>query len=135
MQRIEADERGALLRARAHDSSQVREVADAPVLLRAQRVELHRHAPQPAAVAQHRRLVTRQRCHDECAGFARAAVERDVQRVITVRQIAWQRQLAPRLPAAVDLAPFVLLQVGGARATADLVAASDDDAPVEFAFE
>jgi hypothetical protein len=55
--------------------------------------------------------------------------------VITVRQVAWQRQLAPRLPTAVDLASLVFLQAGGARATANLVAARDDDAPGEFAFK
>jgi hypothetical protein len=79
--------------------------------------------------------MTGQRSHDECAGLARTALERDVQRVIPVRKVAGQRQVSPRLPAAVDFAPFEFLQVRSACASAHFAAASDGDAPVEFPFE
>jgi len=45
MQRAEPDERAALARDRAGQPAQVAEIADAPVALRAQAVELHRRPP------------------------------------------------------------------------------------------
>ena len=76
--------------------------------------------------------MTGQRRHDECAGFGRTAIECDVQRVIAVRKVAGQRQVAPREPAAVDFAPLVFPQFLGAHATADFAPTFGGDAPAEF---
>ena len=55
--RADADETRARRGGQAQQLGEIGEIADAPVVLRAQRVELHGHAPEPGAGREFRGLV------------------------------------------------------------------------------
>src|SRR5688572_11734635 len=57
VQRIDPDQRGAPAGGKLHEAQQIAEVADTPVALRAQPVELYGEAPNARALFELRRLV------------------------------------------------------------------------------
>jgi hypothetical protein len=96
VQRVEQDERRAKLarHLRPGEHRQVAEVAEAPTLAGACRVELGREAPGTAATVQPRRQMAAGRRHHQ---EGRAAVAIDA--VVAERQVAWQlRRHRPLLP-------------------------------------
>ena len=65
VQRIDPDHPGAEARGKLDQRAQVAEVADSPVALGANGVELHHEAPDPAALRQELRLVAGAFLHDD----------------------------------------------------------------------
>ena len=133
MQRIEPDERRPGRRTAAHDVLQVREVADAPVVPRTQRVELHRHAPQSPAFPQRARLEAACRARRSARTLALAVPSMaDVQRVVAVRQVVGHPAGGGASASARRsrrVRPRRVRRRGAART---LAAALEVDAPVEL---
>jgi hypothetical protein len=114
MQRVQPDHVGALPGHAVDQRVQVREIADAPVARRAQRIQLHRRPPHAAAVAHRRRPVaTPGRCDDH--GLAVEPV--DPQPVVAGRERFRQVQDAAavvqrvRIGLAIAKAAFFIAQV------------------------
>ncbi len=128
--RADADEVRALRRRQPQHFHEVGEIAHAPVVLRAQRVQLHRHAPELAARAECRRLVALVRRDDQRATLGAGEFELDSQAVISRRKIR-QRQIAQHEPAPVLLMRAAFRQIPGADLAAALAAALELHAPAQ----
>ncbi|MNC93344.1 hypothetical protein D3C83_99520 [compost metagenome] len=61
VQRIHADHTGAGIRGELHQRLQVGKVADAPIALGAQAIQIHHRSPEPAVPDRFRQITTRRR--------------------------------------------------------------------------
>jgi hypothetical protein len=129
--RADADEVRALRGREAQDLLQVGEITDAPVVLRAQRVELHGHAPQPAARGQRGRLVALVRRDDQRTFVAAGEFEVQMQPVIPRRQVRGQRQVAQHVPLALARVGTAFRQIPGTHLAAPFVTALELHAPAQ----
>ena len=98
MQRIHPDKAGA---ARGHPTNQhfqVAKITDAPIDLRAHRIELHRDSPEPPTGGDRSRLEAFRRGNHQQAMLGRAAGYFRLQLVVAGRQIHGQLEAAARNP-------------------------------------
>ena len=72
MQWIQPDRRGPMGGSFVTQLDQIAEIADTPVVARAQRVQLDRNAPKPRARSDRRRFETDRRRDDQQAAIRRA---------------------------------------------------------------
>ena len=122
--RADADEVRARGRGQPQHFREIGEIADAPVVLRTQRVELHRHAPESCARGQRPAVRSTCRASTISGQVSRPANSSSTsQAVITQRQILGQRQVAQHEPAAVLLVRTALGQIPGAHLAVALAAA------------
>ena len=119
VQGIDADDAGACLGGEIEQRLEVSEVADAPVALRAQAVELHRRTPDPSALAQCRRLVALVRRDDQLHprrlrpfGFAQ------LEAVVAGGNGLRQRQESALVPGAGHAALGHRFEIGGEKVAA-----------------
>src|SRR5690606_27942201 len=99
---VEANEIGPLLPPQLAAAAQISEIPNAPVALRAQRVQLQRRPPEPAALAQRGRLVAAPGGNDEGGGAARPSVDQQPQPVVAGRRQRRQRPVQLVVQCAVE---------------------------------
>ena len=99
MQRIQSDDAAAERGRKPDELAQIAKVAHAPVAFGAQRIELHRNAPDAFPAGERRGFVAALRGDDHAHLGAESGVERERQRVITQRpRRQFERQPRIRAP-------------------------------------
>ena len=115
MQRVQSDETRAAGRQPADERFEVVEIADAPILPRAYRVQLHGNAPQAPPIADRVRLMAFGRGENEQAALHRTAADLHVELVVARGQLDGQFKAAASDPRALDFASPKFGTIGGGR--------------------
>jgi hypothetical protein len=135
VQRVDAHEVGPATRRMLDELSQVGEIPDAPVALRAERVELGREAPRPLSGPQPPGLEAALRCHDQHAVGRRQRVDRRAKLVIAAGNCVGEDQKPSRQLLAADLGALALSERARERGALDRATAVEPHVPGDVPVE
>ena len=131
MQRAHTHESRTGRRRQAQQFGEIGEVADAPVVVGAQRVDLRGHAPDFPRSGELGRFMRTIRRDDQRATLPAAELQVDFQAVVTRRQVFGQRQVAQHVPASFALVRAALRQAPGTHLATALGALLQHHAPAQ----